>query len=168
MDEKPNWVVVFGDTNSTLAAALAAAKINIPVAHVEAGLRSFNRQMPEETNRIVTDHVSSICFTPTKDASKQLLREGFDENTVFEVGDIMYDAVLHFGNQKYRSSKFKGIDIHSPFVLATIHRAENTDSPKRLKSIISALEKFMKIAPFCGQSTQELEKSFPKKESTQI
>ena len=147
LKEKPDWVVVFGDTNSTIAAALAAAKINIPVAHVEAGLRSFNKLMPEETNRIVTDHVSTVCFTPTEDASKQLFKEGFDEKTVFEVGDIMYDAVLHFGKQEFQSTKFKSFGIDGPFVLATIHRAENTDSSRRLSSIVSALEKVNKDCP---------------------
>ena len=126
---------------------MAAAKINIPVAHVEAGLRSFNKLMPEETNRIVTDHVSTVCFTPTEDASKQLFKEGFDEKTVFEVGDIMYDAVLHFGKQEFQSTKFKSFGIDGPFVLATIHRAENTDSSRRLSSIVSALEKVNKDCP---------------------
>ena len=147
LKEQPDWVVVFGDTNSTIAAALAAAKINIPVAHVEAGLRSFNKLMPEETNRIVTDHVSTVCFTPTEDASKQLFKEGFDEKTVFEVGDIMYDAVLHFGKQEFQSTKFKSLGIDGPFVLATIHRAENTDSSRRLSSIVGALEKVNKDCP---------------------
>ena len=147
LKERPDWVVVFGDTNSTIAAALAAAKINIPVAHVEAGLRSFNKLMPEETNRIVTDHVSTVCFTPTEDASKQLFKEGFDEKTVFEVGDIMYDAVLHFGKQEFQSTKLKSFGSDGPFVLATIHRAENTDSSRRLSSIVSALEKVNEDCP---------------------
>ena len=100
--------------------------------------------------------------------ANQLFKEGFDEKTVFEVGDIMYDAVLHFGKQEFQSAKLKSFGIDGPFVLATIHRAENTDSSRRLSSIVSALEKVKKIVPLFGQFIQELEKFFQKKESPQI
>ncbi len=141
LEEKPDWVVVFGDTNSTLAAALAGVKINIPIAHVEAGLRSFNKLMPEEINRVVTDRISTICFTPTKEATNHLLKEGFQNTTIFEVGDIMYDAVLHFTNQGQEIPAFKKLGISQPFVLATIHRAENTNSQNCLNAIVKGLEK---------------------------
>ncbi len=130
-------VLVYGDTNSTLAGALAASKLHIPVYHAEAGLRSFNRNMPEEINRIVTDHVSSLLFAPTKTAVKNLRNEGFKEEQIVFSGDVMYDNVLHytpFSTQK-ASSKIPG----SNFILATLHRDFNTDNPERLKGILSAL-----------------------------
>lgn len=133
--EKPDWVLVYGDTNSTLAGALSAAKLNIPVAHVEAGLRSFNRQMPEETNRVLTDHVSSLLFTPTKAAVENLRREGIDDSNVVHVGDVMFDAALHYGQR----SNDSGVSELTPFALATIHRAENTDDPERLLNIFAML-----------------------------
>jgi len=123
---------VFGDTNSTLAGALAAAKLHIPVAHVEAGLRSFNRRMPEEINRVLTDAVASALFAPSEHARELLAREGISRN-VFVEGDVMYDAVLH-----YRARAIIPQEAE-PFALATIHRAENTDDATRLKGIMQAL-----------------------------
>jgi len=134
-------VLVYGDTNSTLAGALAAAKLHIPVAHVEAGLRSFNRKMPEEINRVVTDHLSSLLFAPTTTAVDNLKREGIEGVSVKLVGDVMYDVALRVGDQSERAASIvKRLDIQSDFVLATIHRAENTDTHSRLRTIIVALE----------------------------
>ena len=97
--EKPDWMVVYGVTNSTVAGALAAAKLHIPVAHVEAGLRSFNRKMPEEINRLVADQLSTVRFTPTETASTNLINEGFAPQSIHQVGDVMFDAVLYYGEQ---------------------------------------------------------------------
>ena len=133
--EKPNGVLVYGDTNSTLAGSLAAAKLKIPVFHVEAGLRSFNRSMPEEINRIVTDHLSSLLFCPTKHAIETLKKEGITHGVIFS-GDIMFDL--------FKKSQ-KGKDISKkPQVLATIHRPSNTDDPSTLASIIEGLERIHK------------------------
>ena len=140
LEEKPDWVVIYGDTNSTLAAALAASKLHIPLAHVEAGLRSFNRNMPEEINRLVADQLSAIRFTPTQEATNPLIPEGFDKESLHQVGDVMYDAVLHFGGGEPKDSILDQIGIDGPFVLATIHRAENTDCDSRLRAIIMGLQ----------------------------
>jgi UDP-GlcNAc3NAcA epimerase len=139
--EKPDLVLVYGDTNSTLAGALAAAKLHIPVAHVEAGLRSFNRAMPEETNRVLTDHISSILFCPTIAAIKNLKREGITDG-ITHVGDVMYDAFLFTRDKAARSSTIlKNLHIKpKKYCLATIHREENTENPVKLKSIFNALE----------------------------
>ena len=137
----PDWVLVYGDTNSTLAGALAAAKLNIPVAHIEAGLRSFNRSMPEETNRVVTDHVASLLFAPTDHAVANLAREGIPSTSVVRTGDVMYDAALLFGSRADRVSDVVerlGLDVKS-YVLVTVHRAANTDDPDRLQSILAGL-----------------------------
>lgn len=140
IDNKPDYVVVYGDTNSTLAGALAACKLHIPVVHIEAGLRSFNKKMPEEINRILTDNVSSILCCPTKTAVKNLNDENIYKG-VFHVGDIMYDAAIYFG--KVAEEKSNIIDTlnlrEKQFRLCTIHRAENTDNVERLTGIISAL-----------------------------
>jgi len=142
MDERPDAVLLYGDTNSTLAGALAAAKLNIRVAHVEAGLRSFNRRMPEEINRVLTDHVSHWLFAPTDAAVANLKREGIDGPHVHQVGDVMYDAALHFSGvaraRPERHAVFAKV-AGRPFVLATVHRAENTDDPERLRAIVDAL-----------------------------
>ena len=127
-------VLVYGDTNSTLAGALAASKLHIPVYHVEAGLRSFNRNMPEEINRIVTDHVSSLLFAPTQTAMQNLWNEGFKGNNVVFSGDVMYDNVIHYSSLSPFTSHL------SPFILATVHRDFNTDHPERLNNILSALK----------------------------
>ncbi len=143
LKEKPDCVLVYGDTNSTLAGALAASKLHIPVAHVEAGLRSFEMKMPEEINRILTDRVSRYLFCPTTTSVKNLKAEGFDsfDAEIIQSGDVMYDAVLFYKDKvKNRSTIMEALDINSqPFALATIHRAENTDDPDRLGAICSAL-----------------------------
>ncbi|MDR1330768.1 MAG: UDP-N-acetylglucosamine 2-epimerase (non-hydrolyzing) [Tannerella sp.] len=137
---RPDCVLVYGDTNSTLAGALAAAKLHIPVVHVEAGLRSFNRQMPEEINRVLTDHMSAVLFCPTSAAVDNLRREGICEG-VFHVGDVMYDAALTFGRiARQRATILDSLQLTpGKFYLCTIHRAENTDDAERLTSIIRAL-----------------------------
>ncbi|MGC4026173.1 MAG: UDP-N-acetylglucosamine 2-epimerase (non-hydrolyzing) [Mesorhizobium sp.] len=142
-------VLIYGDTNSTLAGALVAAKLHIPVAHVEAGLRSFNRMMPEEINRIVADQLSDLLFTSTDEGTAQLIKEGISRQRIIQVGDVMYDAALMFAEKALaRASILKTLDL-SPraYILATVHRAENTDKPKRLKNIVSALEKMTEIIP---------------------
>lgn len=139
--EKPDWLLVYGDTNSTLAGALAASKLHIPVAHVEAGLRSFNRKMPEEINRIMADHLSSLLFTPTLHATTQLKKEGIDDELVHQVGDVMYDAALFY--KEYNTQRKTLVDLLSltpkTYALVTIHRAENTDSLERIEAIIRSL-----------------------------
>lgn len=143
LKEKPNMVMVYGDTNSTLAGALAASKLHIPAAHVEAGLRSFEMRMPEEINRILTDRISKLLFCPTDTAVQNLRKEGFDsfDCEIVQCGDVMYDAVLHYRKLlKERSNIIETLDLgKAPFVLVTIHRAENTDDISRLTEIIEAL-----------------------------
>jgi len=140
LQEKPDWLLIYGDTNSTLAGALAAAKLHIPVAHVEAGLRSFNMRMPEEVNRILADRVSSLLFCPTETAVQNLKSEGVNQG-VHNVGDVMYDVSLFYRKRALQQSRILqdfGLSAGS-FVLATCHRAENTDDPERLGNIIGAL-----------------------------
>jgi UDP-GlcNAc3NAcA epimerase len=141
VEQKPDWVLVYGDTNSTLAGALAAAKLHVPVGHVEAGLRSFNRRMPEEINRIVSDTLATILFVPTEVGRQNLLREGVSADRICWTGDVMYDAMLMFQERAAKRSSVLprlGLD-DSPYVLATVHRAENTDDPVRLEAIIEGL-----------------------------
>jgi len=156
--EKPEIVVVYGDTNSTLAGALAAAKLNIPVAHVEAGLRSYKRTMPEEINRLLTDHLSALLFCPTAQAVRNLLKEGIKNGKtriVKKVGDVMYDSILYYSKlagEKSTILKDLGLShslgLFTPnYYLATLHRAENTDDPRRLKSILRALSQIGKKIP---------------------
>jgi len=137
--ENPDWILVYGDTNSTLAGALAAAKLQIPVAHVEAGLRSFNRNMPEEINRILCDRVSNLLLCPSETAVKNLNNEGITEG-VHNVGDVMYDASLHFSQiAENKSNILEHLNIEpKQYILATVHRQENTDDPIRLTNIFSA------------------------------
>ncbi|HDM8128353.1 TPA: UDP-N-acetylglucosamine 2-epimerase (non-hydrolyzing) [Vibrio harveyi] len=144
--EKPNWVLVYGDTNSTLAGALAASKLNVKVAHVEAGLRSYNMRMPEEQNRILVDRLSSILFCPTRSSISNLVNEGYSEhNNIVEIGDVMYDASQYY---KEQSKPIKGVSFENgEFILATIHRAENTDNIDRLSSIVKALNEMHKKNP---------------------
>jgi UDP-GlcNAc3NAcA epimerase len=138
--EQPDVVLVYGDTNSTLAGAMVADCMEIPVAHVEAGLRSFNRRMPEERNRVLTDHVSSLLFVPTETAIKNLEREGIVEN-VFLVGDVMQEAAMQHGERAGRKSAILdrlGL-VSKRYALATVHRAENTNEPGRLHNIVKTL-----------------------------
>ena len=138
IDEKPDIVLVYGDTNSTLAGSLAAKKLHIKVAHVEAGLRSFDMNMPEEINRILTDRISDILFCPTDTAVHNLEKEGFNyfPSIIVKCGDVMQDAAIFYANKAKRPE----IDLPETYVLCTVHRAENTDDPKRITSIFSALE----------------------------
>lgn len=138
IDEKPGMVLVYGDTNTTLAGALAAVKLHIPVAHVEAGLRSFNRAMPEEINRVMTDHVSTLLFCPTRAAVDNLKAEGIT-NGIHVVGDVMQDAALFYAPRAMGRSAFLKDTGLREFVLATVHRAENTDDERRLAGIMEGL-----------------------------
>ena len=151
LNEKPNAVLLYGDTNSTLAGAIAASKLHYPVIHVEAGLRSFNKKMPEEINRITCDHCSTLLFTPTETGLFNLNNEGFnitakapftiDNPAVFHCGDVMYDNSLYFSkisSTKYDISKMHNVKSNN-YILATIHRDNNTDNPKRFESIIRAI-----------------------------
>lgn len=153
LNEKPNAIVLYGDTNSTLAGAIAASKIHVPVVHIEAGLRSFNKAMPEEVNRIMCDHVSTLLFSPTITGYNNLVREGFktdnqkpysaDNAKIYHSGDVMYDNSLHFS--EVAESKTDIITKHhlqkNNFILATIHRNNNTDEPVRLNALFSSLYK---------------------------
>ncbi len=139
LDQKPDWVLIYGDTNSTLAGALAGVKLHIPIAHVEAGLRSFNRRMPEEINRIVSDTISELLLCPTDTAVANLAAEGITDG-VINVGDVMYDSVLYNSSLAETRSKIMselGLEPKS-YYLATVHRAENTDDPARLAGICEA------------------------------
>ena len=137
--EKPDWVLVYGDTDSTLAGSIAAVKLHIPIAHIESGLRSFNRQMPEEINRILTDHVSELLFTPTDTATQNLANEGIRGEKVQKVGDVMYDAILYYSKHAEECSRIlEKLNLEpKEYILATVHRAENSDNINRLKNIIS-------------------------------
>lgn len=149
LNERPDWLLVYGDTNSTLAGALAAAKLNIPVAHVEAGLRSFNRAMPEEVNRVLTDHMSARLFAPTQTAVDHLASEGLTKGVHF-VGDIMYAAARFYGARLKAegSTLLAGLGFEGKsYRLATVHRQENTDDPARLIAILSALGSLAKDGP---------------------
>jgi len=148
--EKPDYIILYGDTNSTLAGAIAASKIHIPIVHIEAGLRSFNKSMPEEVNRILCDHVSTFLFTPTKTGYQNLLNEGFKENLgvftpdnpgIFHCGDVMYDNSLFFADiVEEKTSILSDLDVlNNQFILATIHRDHNTDNPLHLESIFEAI-----------------------------
>ena len=140
LKEKPDWVLVYGDTNSTIAGALAAAKLHIPVAHVEAGLRSFNRRMPEEINRVLTDHASDLLLVPTETGLRNLAAEGITGNKVRLVGDVMYDAAMFYKGMAIEPDWFGSLGIErGSFVLCTIHRAENTDDLVRLRGILKGL-----------------------------
>ncbi|HJZ92527.1 MAG TPA: UDP-N-acetylglucosamine 2-epimerase (non-hydrolyzing) [Gemmataceae bacterium] len=143
--EKPDALLVYGDTNSTLAGALAAAKLHIPIAHVEAGLRSFNQKMPEEINRVLTDHVSKWLFCPTQAAIDNLKREGIADGRVALVGDVMYDVAL-LVRDRVRGADRWGLTPGN-YVLATIHRAENTDDPARLTAVFDGLTEVAKRLP---------------------
>jgi len=150
LSEKPDFLVVYGDTNSTLAAAIAGSKIHVPIVHIEAGLRSFNKKMPEEVNRILCDHVSTLLFSPTPTGFTNLLNEGFKESTapftanqpgIFQCGDLMYDNSIYFAAvAKSKTTITERLDLETrPFILATIHRNNNTDEPKRLNALFGVL-----------------------------
>ena len=156
LNEKPNYVMVYGDTNSTVAGALAASKLLIPVIHVEAGLRSYNMKMPEEQNRVLTDHISSVLICPTDVAVENLKKEGITNN-VFQTGDVMCDSVLYYSN--LADSKFKGenqLELKpiydkkdvKEWYLTTIHRAENTVDDKNISNILETFEKLDKMVIF--------------------
>lgn len=173
--EKPNAIVLYGDTNSTLAGGIAASKIHVPVVHIEAGLRSFNKAMPEEVNRIMCDHVSTLLFSPTKTGYDNLVSEGFktgnnvpysaDNPKIYHCGDVMYDNSLHFS--EVAENKTAILEKHNlqknNFILATIHRNNNTDEPERLNSLFGALnsisetEKVDVILPLHPRTTKLLE-----------
>ena len=153
LKEKPSCIILYGDTNSTLAGAIAASKIQVPIIHIEAGLRSFNKSMPEEINRIVCDHVSTLLFSPTKSGYDNLLNEGFKENNIppytidnpkiFHCGDVMFDNSLYFSTiaeQKTNVLQENNLE-KGKFILATIHRNNNTDEPIRLNALFSAINK---------------------------
>ena len=151
LEEKPDYLVLYGDTNSTLAGAIAASKIHIPIVHIEAGLRSFNKSMPEEINRIMCDHASTLLFTPTQTGYRNLINEGFtvdnkspftiDKPGIFHCGDVMYDNSLYFKSiADKKATVLKDNNLEGKeFILATIHRDSNTDVPFRLSSIFEAL-----------------------------
>jgi UDP-GlcNAc3NAcA epimerase len=143
LKEKPDWVLVYGDTNSTIAGALAASKLHIKIAHVEAGLRSFNKLMPEEINRITTDRISDLLLVPSQNAMQLLENENLSENAIF-TGDVMFDSILFY--QKMAEEKYSpnSITSESEFYLATVHRAENTDDKERLQNIFSAFSEMNK------------------------
>ncbi len=144
LERQPAAVLIYGDTNSTLAAALAAAKLHIPVAHVEAGLRSFNLRMPEEVNRLVADRVAARCYTPSPLADENLRREGIPEDAICRVGDVMLDAARRYGAAAGPSPV---ADLPARYALVTIHRAENTDAPDRLATIAAALRRLAEAMP---------------------
>ena len=153
LDEKPDYVLIYGDTNSTLAAALAASKLLIPVIHIEAGLRSFNMNMPEEQNRILSDHIAKILFASTDEAVNNLKNEGITKN-VYNVGDVMCDSVLYF-SKKVSKKDFK-VELNpiyekkeiNKWYLTTIHRAENTEDDKNLSEILKALNELDELVIF--------------------
>ncbi len=165
--EAPDLVLVYGDTNSTIAGGLAAVKLHIPIAHVEAGLRSFNQRMPEEINRVLVDHASSILFAPTKNAVGNLKKEGFTDDKVHLVGDVMYDATLLFSKVAKRTSKIlKEFDlVEGGYILGTVHRAENTDNPARFRAVLDGLsavaDQWPLILPLHPRTRAALEKLEP-------
>jgi UDP-N-acetylglucosamine 2-epimerase len=163
--EKPDWVLIYGDTNSTLAGALAAGKLHIRIAHVEAGLRSFNRLMPEEINRVVADQLSNSLFCPSDIAVENLRNEGITKGVLI-TGDVMYDALQFAVSKTKKPSKiFDSLNLQPKnYLLATVHRAENTDDPKRLINIMNALSKLAEseviVLPLHPRTKKILEKSF--------
>lgn len=161
LSEQPDCLLIYGDTNSTLAGALAAVKLHIPVAHVEAGLRSFNRRMPEEINRIAADHVSEILFTPTATATENLKQEGLGADLVCQVGDVMYDAALFYKDRARKPDWFDAITGEGEYILSTLHRAENVDVPDKLHSILRGLDQIGKtvILPLHPRTRQAIERN---------
>ena len=171
LKEKPDVVLVYGDTNSTLAGAITASKLHIPIAHVEAGLRSFNMKMPEEINRVLTDRISKWLFCPTKTAVENLKKEGYpfklstnNHQLITNVGDVMYDAALYY--KDFAKPPTSIINPSTQFMLCTVHRAENTDDPNRLKAIFEALIEISKdtpiILPLHPRTLNSLKQLLPK------
>jgi UDP-GlcNAc3NAcA epimerase len=176
---EPDFLVVYGDTNSTLAGAVAASKIHVPIIHIEAGLRSFNKSMPEEINRIMCDHASTLLFSPTKSGVSNLIKEGFSKNAeppfsadnpaVFHCGDVMYDNSLYFGELAKSRSKVLQENQLEPgrFILGTIHRPQNTDDTERLTSVfeaflqISAAHDVDVFLPLHPRTSKLLDKNLP-------
>lgn len=162
LKENPDWIMVYGDTNSTLAGAIVASKLHIKLAHIEAGLRSFNMKMPEEVNRILTDRVSNILFCPTDTAIQNLKKEGYEnlDCKIVKSGDVMQDGAMFYKNLSVKPS----INIENNFILCTIHRAENTDDIVRLSQIIDALNTINKeqqiILPLHPRTKKILEENF--------
>ena len=157
--EKPDWVLVYGDTNSTLSGALAACKMNIQIAHIESGLRSFNKNMPEEINRILTDHLSDILFVPSSNAKNNLINEGISKIKIKNVGDIMYETSIFFADiASQKSNIIKRLNLtKKEYVLSTIHRQENTDDKKKLSDIFKGLS-FSKLPVFMPIHPRTLKK----------
>ena len=147
--EGPDLVIVVGDVNSTLACALSSVKLHIPVAHVEAGLRSFDRTMPEEINRLLTDAISDYLFTPSPDADENLKREGISEDKIFFVGDVMVDSLLYNLDKAKRSKILEelGLQLPTDYALLTLHRPSNVDDPESLHNILEALKKISREIP---------------------
>ncbi len=156
--EKPDWVLVYGDTNSTIAGSLAAAKLHIKIAHVEAGLRSFNKLMPEEINRITTDRISDLLFAPSQNAMQLLEKENLADNALF-TGDVMFDSILFYEKMAEEKYSLESITSETDYHLATIHRAENTDDIKRLQNIFSAFSEMNKsvVLPLHPRTKSKLE-----------
>ncbi|MBE0651881.1 MAG: UDP-N-acetylglucosamine 2-epimerase (non-hydrolyzing) [Bacteroidales bacterium] len=177
LKEKPDFLVIYGDTNSTLAGAVAASKIHVPIAHVEAGLRSFNKHMPEEVNRIMADHASTLLFSPTPTGINNLIKEGFEKNNlppytpdhpgILHCGDVMYDNSLYFEQiAREKSDILKRFNLENqPFYLATVHRDNNTDQPERLNAIFEAFHeitsesKIPLVLPLHPRTAKLLEKN---------
>lgn len=164
IQERPNYLLVYGDTNSTLAAALAAAKLNIPIVHVESGLRSYNKKMPEEINRVITDHLSSLLFCPTQTAIDNAKKEGISSDKLFLVGDVMYDAARYYASKNSdKNSVLDSLKIEKKnYLLITLHRAENTDDPLKLQKLMSSflklVEKYIVVFPLHPRTRNALEK----------
>ncbi|HEX8514816.1 MAG TPA: UDP-N-acetylglucosamine 2-epimerase (non-hydrolyzing) [Bacteroidia bacterium] len=186
LTEKPHCIIVYGDTNSTLAGAVAASKIHIPVIHIEAGLRSFNKSMPEEINRILCDHVSTLLFTPTITGYRNLLNEGFKENNaapfsadnpkIYHCGDVMYDNSLYFSRIAEKKTEILQKNGLEPgkFILATIHRNFNTDDPARLKALFNSINTISTendqkvVVPLHPRTAKLLAESLPSQLYTEI
>ena len=170
LKEKPDRVLVYGDTNSTLAGALASSKLNIVTAHIESGLRSYNKKMPEEINRILTDHCSDILFTPTANAQRNLIKEGIKKEKIINVGDVMFDAFKYYydiADKKSKIIKDLGI-LKNEYILTTIHRQENTDSELNIRNIFKGLSQspFNIILPLHPRTKNKLDNlkiNIPKK-----
>nr|MDA3835213.1 UDP-N-acetylglucosamine 2-epimerase (non-hydrolyzing) [Spirochaetales bacterium] len=168
LQEKPDWLLVYGDTDSTLAGALAAVKLHIPVVHVEAGLRSFNRKMPEEINRVLTDHIADKLFAPTATAVRNLAVEGITGEMVQNVGDVMFDASLYYGDKAEQTSRILHQLNLAPksYILATLHRQENVDDRSRLANIMQGFASsdrpiIMPLHPRTRKRLQEFNLSLP-------